>query len=50
MSYAFMFLLGKNKEELESLLADVEEKLISEPDNETLKAEKQEIEKLLEEK
>lgn len=36
MSRLFMFLLGKNKDKLEAMLAKVEKKLESDPDNKKL--------------
>lgn len=47
MSYVFMFLLGKGKDELEEILADVNKKLEKDPTNETLLEEKKEVENAL---
>lgn len=47
MSYVFMFLLGKGKEELEEILKEVNEKLEKNPNDDYLLAEKQEVENAL---
>lgn len=50
MGMAFMFLLGKGKEELEQLLKEAQEKLAKDPGNPELEEEVSVIEKALEEK
>ena len=47
MSYVFMFLLGKGKEELEKILAELNEKLEKNPNDEVLLEEKKEVENAL---
>lgn len=49
MSRVFTFLLGKGKEELESMLKSVKEKLAKNPEDARLKEDKTVIEKALEE-
>lgn len=49
MSRVFTFLLGKGKEELESMLRSIEEKLAKNPEDAYLKEDKMAIEKALKE-
>lgn len=44
MSYVFTFLLGKGRDELEKILAEVNKKLEKNPNDETLLEEKKEVE------
>lgn len=47
MSYVFMFLLGKGKEELEKILKELNEKLEKNPEDAILLEEKKEVENAL---
>ena len=47
MSYVFMFLLGKGKDELEKILSELNEKLEKNPNDEVLLEEKKEVENAL---
>lgn len=47
MSYVFMFLLGKGKDELEKILVELNEKLEKNPNDEVLLEEKKEVENAL---
>lgn len=47
MSYVFMFLLGKGKEELEKILKELDEKLEKDPEDAILLEEKKEVENAL---
>ena len=47
MSYVFMFLLGKGKDELEKILVELNEKLEKNPNDEVLLEERKEVENAL---
>ena len=49
MSYVFTFLLGKGKDELEKILGELNQKLEKKPNDQTLLAEKEEVENALKE-
>lgn len=49
MSYVFMWLLGKGKDELEKILVELNQKLEKKPNDPTLLEEKEEVENALKE-